>query len=152
VLRRSVPRPVVTHTDRLVLVLLAGRVRAWRQALLLIQPETLLRWHRAGFRALWRRTSRPGPVRPPLPAKTVALIRRMAAERPLWGTERIRGVLLKLGLRVGKRTIQTYLRRHRPPRQHGQSWATFLRTPPAFGPAISCRQRSASSSHSSPSL
>ncbi len=133
VLRRSVPRPVVTHADRAVLVLLAGRVRAWQQALLLVQSETLLRWHRAGFHALWRRKSRPGPGRPPLPAETVALIRRMAAENPLWGTERIRGELLKLGMRVGKRTIQTYLRRHRPPRPHGQSWATFLR---AHAPSI----------------
>ena len=54
VLRRSVKRPVVTRADRTLLVLLAGRVRAWRQALLLVQPETLLRWHRAGFRVLWR--------------------------------------------------------------------------------------------------
>src|SRR5690242_11867839 len=60
VLRRSVARPLVTPADRALLVLLAGRVRAWRHALLLVQPETLLRWHRAGFRALWRRRSRPG--------------------------------------------------------------------------------------------
>ena len=110
-LRRSVKRPAVTPADRALLVLLAGRVRAWRQALLLVQPETLLRWHRAGFRALWRRKSRPGPGRPPLAAETIALIRRMAAENPLWGAERIRGELGKLGIRVAKRTIQTYLRR-----------------------------------------
>src|SRR5215211_5005420 len=54
VLRRSVKRPVLTPTDRALLVLLAGRVRVWRQALLLVQPDTLLRWHRAGFRAFWR--------------------------------------------------------------------------------------------------
>ena len=63
VLRRSVARPAVTPTDRALLVLLSGRVRAWRQALLIIQPATLLRWHRAGFRALWRRKSRAGPGR-----------------------------------------------------------------------------------------
>ena len=108
-------------------MLLAGRVRAWRQALLLVQPETLLRWHRAGFRALWRRKSRPGPGRPPLPAETVALIRRLAAENPLWGAERIRGELAKLGIRVAKRTIQAYLRGRRAPRPRGQTWATFLR-------------------------
>jgi len=127
VLRRSVARPAVTRADRVLLVLLAGHVRAWRQALLLIQPETLLRWHRAGFRALWRRKSRPGPGRPPLPAETVALIRRLAADNPLWGTERIRGELRKLGIRVAKRTVQTYLPRQRTPRSPGQSWATFLR-------------------------
>ncbi len=127
VLRRGVARPAVTRADRALLVLLAGHVRAWRQALLVVQPDTLLRWHRAGFRALWRRKSRPGPGRPPLPAETVALIRRMASENPLWGAERIRGELRKLGIRVAKRTIQTYLRDTRAPRPRGQTWATFLR-------------------------
>ncbi len=127
VLRRGIKRPDVKRTDRALLVLLAGRVRAWRQALLVVQPATLLRWHRAGFRALWRRTSRPGPGRPPLPAQTVALIRQMVADNPLWGAERIRGELAKLGLRVAKRTIQTYLCGSRTPRPRGQTWGTFLR-------------------------
>jgi len=127
VLRRRVTRPAVTRADRALLVPLVGRVRAWRQALLLVRPETLLRWHRAGFCALWRRKSRPGPGRPPLPAETIALIRRMAGENPLRGAERIRGALGKLGLRAAKRTIQTYLRGQRAPRPRGQTWATFLR-------------------------
>jgi putative transposase len=126
VLRRGVARPAVTRTDRALLVLLAGRVRAWRQARLIVRPETLLRWHRAGFRALWRHQSRRGPGRPPLPAETVALTRRLAAESPLWGTERIRGELQQPGIRVAKRTIQTYVPISRAPRPRGQSWATFL--------------------------
>ena len=126
-LRRGVRRPVVTRTDRALLVLLAGRVRAWRQALLVVQPATLLGWHRAGFRAFWRRRSRSGPGRPPLAAGTVDLIRQMADENPLWGAERIRGELAKLGLRVAKRTLQAYLRGSRAPRPRGQTWATFLR-------------------------
>ena len=127
VLRRGVTRPAVAPADRVLLVLLAGRVRAWRQALLLVQPETLLRWHRAGFRSCWRRKSRPGPGRPPLSAETVALIQRLAAENPLWGAERIRGELGKLDIRVAKWTVQKYMRGARPPRRAGQSWATFLR-------------------------
>jgi transposase InsO family protein len=127
VLRRTVKRPVLTPADRALLVLLAGRVRAWRQALLIVRPDTLLRWHRAGFRAFWWRKSRPGPGRPPLAAETVALIRRLAAENPLWGAERIRGELGKLGIRAAKRTIQTYMPRPRVPRPRGQTWATFLR-------------------------
>ncbi len=126
VLRRGVKRPAVTATDRTLLVLFAGRVRDWRRALLIVQPDTLLRWHRAGFRAFWRRRSRPGPGRPPLPAETVALIRRMAAADPLWGAERIRGELQKLGFRVAKRTIQTYLPTPCAPRPRGQGWAAFL--------------------------
>jgi len=127
VLRRSVARPAVTQMDRALLVLLAGRVRAWRQALLLVQPATLLRWHRAGFRMLWRWKSRPGPGRPPLAPETIALIRQLATENPLWGAERIRGELGKLGLPLAKRTIQTYLPRLRVPRPQGQAWAAFLR-------------------------
>ncbi len=127
VLRRGVKRPAVTLADRVLLVLLAGRVRAWREALLLVQPDTLLRWHRAGFRALWRRKSRPGPGRPPLSAETVTLLRRMAAENALWGAERIRGELQKLGVRVAKRTIQAHLPVPRAPRPRGQAWATFLK-------------------------
>ena len=128
VLRRGVKRPVITPTDRALLVLLAGHVRAWRQALLVVQPDTLLRWYRAGFRTFWRWKSRPGPGRPPLAAETVALIRQMAAENPLWGAERIRGELGKLGIGVTRRTIQTYLRRTRGPRPTGRAWATFLHT------------------------
>ncbi len=127
VLHRSVKRPAVTPVDRALLVLFAGRVRAWRQALLVVQPATLLGWHRAGFRTFWRRKSRPGPGRPPLAAEAVALTQTMAAENPLWGAERIRGELLKLGLGVAKRTIQTYVRSPRAPRPRGQAWATFLR-------------------------
>ncbi len=121
VLRRSVTRPAVASADRALLVLLVGRVDVWRQALRLVQPATLLRWHRAGFRARWRRQSRPGPGRPPLPAESVALIRRMAADNPLWGAERLRGELGKLGLAVAKRPVQTSLRGPRGPRPRGQT-------------------------------
>ncbi len=126
--RRSVKRPRCTPADRALLVLLAGRLRAWRDALLIVQPETLLRWHRQLFRRYWRRRSRTAAPahRPPLAPETVALVRAMAAANHTWGAERIRGELLKLDLRVAKSTIQRYARDARPPRG-GQSWATFLR-------------------------
>jgi putative transposase len=127
VLRRSVKRPTATQTDRVLLVLLASRVRAWRQALLSIKPDTLLRWHRAGFRLFWRHTSKATPRTPRVSAATIALITEMAAHTRLWGAERIRGELLKRGIRLSKRTIQQYLRRARPPRPRGQKWSTFLR-------------------------
>jgi putative transposase len=129
VLKRSVKRPRCTPADRALLVLLASRVRGWRQALLLVQPDTLLRWHRQLFRLVWRRRSRPGPAvrQPKVPPETIALIRKLAAANVLWGAERIRGELLKLDIRVAKWTVQKYMRATRPPQRTGQSWSTFLR-------------------------
>jgi hypothetical protein len=79
ILRRSVKRPRCTSVDRAVLVLLAGRVRSWRQSLLIVQPDTLLRWHRNLFRCFWRRKSRAtAPAhRPPIAPETIALIREI---------------------------------------------------------------------------
>ncbi len=129
VLRRSVKRPRCRPADRALLVLLASRVRAWRQALLIVQPDTLLRWHRQLFRAFWRRKSRATPRarRAKVSEETIALIREMAVANRLWGAERIRGELQKLDIRVAKWTVQKYMRAARPPRSAGQSWATFLR-------------------------
>jgi hypothetical protein len=97
ILRRQVKRPAFTKTDRMILVLLARASRAWKQALFIIQPETLLRWHRQGFRLYWRYTSRSAAPKPKIAAESVALIKEMAEQNRLWGAERIRGELLKLG-------------------------------------------------------
>jgi len=129
ILRRSVARPRCTPADRTLLVLLASRVRLWRQALLIVQPETLLRWHRQGFRLFWRKKAQAtSPRKAKVSAETITLIREMAAANRLWGAERIRGELLKLNIRVAKWTIQKYMRGARPPRRSSQTWATFLRT------------------------
>jgi transposase InsO family protein len=127
ILRRQVKRPACTKTDRILLVLLARMVRTWKQALFIIQPETLLRWHRQGFRLFWKYKSGVVASRPKIAAETIALIKEMARDNRLWGAERIRGELLKLGIHVCKRTIQKYMRHARSPRQRGQNWATFLR-------------------------
>src|SRR5919202_276908 len=127
VLQRAARRPRFTPLDRGLLVLLASRLRTWASALLIVQPATVLRWHRQGFRLCWRRRSAPRSRPSPLATATIELIRQMARDNQLWGAERIRGELLKLAIRVSKRTIQKYTQhvpRSRPP---GQSWATFLR-------------------------
>jgi len=119
------PRRVDPAT-RVSLALLS-RLFDWRDALVVVRPETLIRWHRAGWRLFWRGKSRPG--RPPIPLELRQLIRRMATENPLWGEERIANeLLLKLGLRVSPRTVRKYLPKRPPGRPRGdQRWSTFLR-------------------------
>jgi putative transposase len=127
ILRRQVKRPTFTRTDRILLVLLARLVRTWQQALVIVQPETLLRWHRELFRLYWKRKSKTHTHQPKVAVETIALIREMARNNRLWGAERIRGELLKLGIRVCKRTIQKYMRNVRSRQPRGQKWSTFLR-------------------------
>jgi putative transposase len=128
ILKRQVKRPPITKTDRILLVLLARLVRTWQQALVIVQPDTLLRWHRELFRLYWKRKSKTHTYQPKVAAETIALIRQMAKDNRLWGAERIRGELLKLGLRVCKRTIQKYMRTVRTQQPRGQKWSTFLHT------------------------
>jgi putative transposase len=123
-----VKRPTFTRADRILLVLLAKLVRAWQQTLLIVQPDTLLRWHRELFRLYWKRKSKTRTHKPKVAAETIALIREMAKDNRLWGAERIHGELLKLGLRVCKRTVQKYMRTVRTQKPRGQTWVTFLRT------------------------
>ena len=107
VLRRQGSRPTVSPIDPVRLVLRAAVTSGWKQTLLIVQPETLLHWHRQGCRLVW--TSRSGrvPRTPRIPEDTMSLIRQMAADNPLWGAERIRGEVLTLHSRVRKRTGQT---------------------------------------------
>ena len=126
VLRRQIKRPACRKTDKFLLVLLARMVRTWKQALFIVQPETLLRWHREFFRLFWKHKSKADSRQPKLSTETIVLIKDMAMNNRLWGAERIRGELLKLDIRVCKRTIQKYMRHVRFKRPGGQNWATFL--------------------------
>ena len=91
----------------------------------IMQPETLVRWHRAGFRRYWRWKSRRRGGRPPVEAELRALIRRMSIENPLWGAPRIHGELLKLGFEVAQSNVAKYMVKRRVPPSQG--WHTFLR-------------------------
>jgi putative transposase len=130
VLQRQTKRPRLTWRDRTAMVLLAGKLRAWKQALIIVQPDTLLRWHRELFRRIWRRKSKPREKRGrrPLTEESIALIKRMAKENLSWGAERIRGELLKLEIEASKSTIQKYMNQVREPADSSkQTWSTFLR-------------------------
>lgn len=127
ILHRQVKKPAYTQSDRLWLVLLASRVQNWKESLLILKPGTLLNWHRQGFRLFWKFTSRNRGGRPKAASETIALIQRMATENRLWGAERIRGELLKLGFSLAKSTIHKYIVRVRPSQAPSPTWSTFLR-------------------------
>src|SRR6476646_11836251 len=105
-----------------MLVILASLIGNWKQVLLILKPDTLLGWHRQGFRLLWKLKSKSKSRKPRIGAETIALIKQMISENPLWGAERIRGELLKLEIRVSKRTIQKYMRQAKTARPPSQKW------------------------------
>jgi putative transposase len=111
VMKRQLKRPQLSWRDRTLFILLSSRLRTWKQALVIVQPDTVLRWHRDLFRWVWTRKSRPKRRRgrQPLIDDIVPLIKQMAQENLSWGAERIRGEPLKLGIRVSKSTIQRYI-------------------------------------------
>ena len=104
-----------------------ARMFEWRNVLVVVQPATLIRWHRAGWRLFWRFKSRPG--RPRIPPELRALIRRIAVENVSWGEGRIAdGLWVKLGIRVSPRTVRKYMPKRPPGMTRGdQRWSTFLK-------------------------
>jgi putative transposase len=126
VLQRTRPRRLRLATiDRCVWVMLSRLWTGWRTALVIVKPETVIAWHRRGFRLWWTWKSRRCLGRPTMPADVRTLIRTMAQANPRWGAPRIHGELLKLGIDVCQATVAKYMGRRRPP--PSQTWRTFLR-------------------------
>src|ERR1700688_3519278 len=126
VLRRKLRgRVQLANSDRWFLVQLYRWFPSILKVLTIIRPETVVRWHRAGFRRYWRWKSRSLGGRPQIGADLRALIRRMSVENPLWGAPRIHGELLKLGFEVAQSSVAKYMVKRRRPPSHG--WRTFLR-------------------------
>jgi hypothetical protein len=126
VLRRKVKgRAHFTNNDRWFFIQMYRWFPSILEVLVIIRPETLARWHRAGFRCYWRRKSRPLGGRPQIETELRALIRQMSMENPLWGAPRIHGELLKLGIDIGQTSVAKYMARRRGPPSQG--WKTFLR-------------------------
>ena len=126
VLKRSQrSRLHLNSTDRLLWVWLSRIWSPWRSALLIVKPETVIAWHRRGFRLYWRWKSRQGePGRPTIDWEVRELIRKMSLANPLWGAPRIHGELLKLGIEVCQATVAKYMAQQRKP--PSQTWRTFL--------------------------
>src|SRR6266403_3212754 len=126
VLRQRFPsKPRLTAADRLIFVWLYRLFPSLLNAITIVQPETIIRWHRAGFRLYWRWKSRSRGGRPKVPIEIRHLIREMSLANRLWGAPRIHGELLKLGIEVAQSTVAKYMaRRGRGP---SQTWKAFLR-------------------------
>ena len=128
ILQRKVRSRVrLTNSDRLFFVLLYRWFPSILKTMTIIQPETLVRWHRAGFRRYWRWKSGNLGGRPPISGELRALIRRMSLENALWGAPHIHGELLKLGFVVAQSTVAKYMAKKGDDPPSGQSWSTFLR-------------------------
>jgi putative transposase len=128
VLKQKNLRPRLRKADRLFWILLRRVWPAWKTSLIIVQPATVVSWHRAGFRLFWRLRSRSKqPGRPKLNCEVRVLIRQMVKENPTWGVPRIHGELLKLGFEISERTVSRYIRRLSPSDQSRKLWTTFLR-------------------------
>jgi transposase InsO family protein len=126
VLKRSVPKPKLSNSDRLLWVLLQRCWSDWQRVLVIIQPRTVLGWHRLGFRLFWRWKSRIRTGRPCLDPQLVTLIGQMWLANPTWGSKRIQAELAKLGMRVSDSTIRKYRPKTRG-NHRDQTWKSFLK-------------------------
>jgi putative transposase len=124
VLNRTVKRPNLRPRDRLFWVCLSRLWKDWRDALIIVKPDTVIKWHREGFRLYWRWKSKAPIGRPTIDKEIRELIRRISRENPLWGAPRIQSELRLLGLNVTEKTVAKYRVKHaKPP---SQTWKTFL--------------------------
>jgi putative transposase len=124
VVQRKTKRPKLTKADRAFWVALSRLWPDWQSALIIVKPQTVIGWHRKGFKLYWTSESRHRGGRPPIDAEIRTLIRRIATENPTWGAPRIHGELLMPGFEVAEATVSRYMpRRRKPP---SQTWRTFL--------------------------
>lgn len=119
-------KPRLTPLDRAFWVMLSRFWPGWKRALVIVQPDTVVRWHRRGFRLYWRWISKRGPGRPLISAEVRVLIKRLAHENA-WGARKVQAELLKLGFTTSLATASRYMPKRRPDRGKQQRWMTFLR-------------------------
>jgi len=124
----SKQRPKIRLRHRLFWIFISRFWRKWKAALIFVKPETVIGWHRKGFKLFWAWKSRKkGPGRPPIPIEIRKLIKKMAKANATWGAPRIHGELLKLGINIDETTVSNYLKRFRTGNPPSQTWHTFLK-------------------------
>jgi putative transposase len=125
ILKRKKPKPRLKKWDRLFWVVLSKVWGGWRSALMIVQPETIVRWHRRGFKLFWKWKSRGRAGRPKIDVEIRRLIRQLSRENPRWGVPRIKSELALLGYEVAESTVAKYIFKH--PKPPSQTWRTFLK-------------------------
>ena len=126
VLKRKRPRPVLNSMDRFFWTTLCRYWSRWKDVLIIVMPDTVTGWHRAGFRRYWRWRSRPRGGRPTITDEIRSLIQSLASENPDWGAPKIHGELQKLGFVVSERSVARYLVRVGRRGDPGRKWLAFL--------------------------
>ncbi len=127
VLNRSIKRPQIKDKDRLFWIILFLFWRNWQDSLIVLKSETVVGWHKKGFRLFWKWKSRSkSPGRPRISQEIRNLIYKMAMANPLWGAPRIHGELLKLGIKISERTVSSLIPRH-PRKPSSQTWRAFIK-------------------------
>ena len=125
VLKRTIKRPKIRKRDRIFWVLLSKIWNSWKKSLFIIKPETVIKWHRHGFKLYWRLKSKHKPGRPSIDYKIISLIHRMSKENSTWGAPHIQSELMLLGYTVSESTVAKYMIKGRKP--PSQTWRTFLK-------------------------
>ena len=124
ILKRKTKNPKLINSDRILISIIAKYLTNWKRSIIIVKPQTVINWHRKGFRLFWRWKSRKKLGRPGICPETKKMIREMSSSNQLWGAPRIHGELLKLGIEVSRATVRRYMIKHRKP--SSQSWRTFL--------------------------
>ncbi len=128
IMKQQAKRPKLRRRDRIFWVFLSRVWKDWKSVLIVVKPETVIRWHRKGFKLFWTFKSRKKCVgRPSLDPEIRKLIQDMARANPLWGAPRIHGELMKLGIEVHERTVSNIIKRLRTGKPPSQTWKTFLK-------------------------
>ncbi len=128
VLKASSKKTKLRNRDRFFWIIISKIWSNWRKGLIIVQPDTVVRWHRKGFKLFWAwKCRKKGPGRPKIAIEIRELIKNIANANPTWGAPRIHGELLKLGIKIDQTTVSNYLKRFRTGKPPSQTWRTFLK-------------------------